>query len=102
MRGIEFLSGSGVGVHIGGSGSFNTIGGTGTGQRNVFVAGTGVQIQSNGFGNIVAGNYFGTWDGENSFPSDIGIFMRSDGNVIENIERSMGPVRPSKSLRTPI
>jgi CSLREA domain-containing protein len=84
VRGIEFVSGSGVGVHVGGSGSFNTIGGAGTGQRNVFLAGTGVQIQSTGFGNTVAGNYLGTWDGESPVPSDIGIYVRSDGNTIES------------------
>jgi hypothetical protein len=73
-----------VGVYIGGSGGFNTIGGTGTGQRNVFLAGTGVQIQSSGFGNTVAGNYFGTWDGESPVPSDTGIYVRSSGNTIED------------------
>jgi CSLREA domain-containing protein len=83
VRGIEFVSGGGVGVHIGGDGGSNTIGGAGAGQRNVFYGGTGVQIQSSGFFNIVVGNYFGTWDGESSDPTgDIGIFVRSDGNVI--------------------
>jgi len=84
VRGIEFTGGSSVGVYIAGSGGSNTIGGTGTGQRNVFLGGTGVRIQSSGFGNTVVGNYFGTWDGEYTITSDTGIYVRSNGNMIEH------------------
>lgn len=83
VRGIEFVGAGGVGVNISG-GSFSKIGGTAAGQRNVFLAGTGVNIQTTGFNHTVAGNYFGTWDGNNPVPSNIGIEIRTDGNFIED------------------
>ncbi|MCP4418035.1 MAG: hypothetical protein GY805_15540 [Chloroflexi bacterium] len=68
----------------GGSSGVNIIGGVESGQRNVFLSGIGVQIQSSGFNNTITSNYFGTWDGENAVPSDMGIYIfTGGGNFIE-------------------
>ncbi|HEX6383382.1 MAG TPA: right-handed parallel beta-helix repeat-containing protein [Anaerolineae bacterium] len=84
VRGLEFGGGD-VMIRIESDGGANIIGGTGTGQRNVFLGQTGVQIQSSDFGNAVVGNYFGTRDGFIPIANvgNIGIFVRSDGNTIE-------------------
>ena len=85
IRGVEFLScGPNVdtGVHIRG-GSSSRIGGTGTGQRNVFSCGTGVHVQTDGSNSLIIGNYFGTWDGENTFSSDVGVEVEWGVTTIE-------------------
>jgi len=83
--GVEFSGGQSVGVHIDG-GSYNAIGGSGPGQRNVFIGtgGTGVQIDADGSLNTITGNYFGTWDGTNAIGLSRGVFSWSSGNTIEN------------------
>lgn len=68
IYGLEFSGATGTGVDIAG-GSHNTIGGTGQGQRNVFIGRSGVYAHQSGsksatYNNIV-GNYFGTADGTN-------------------------------------
>ena len=84
VQGIEFSGGQSVGVHIDG-GSYNTLGGSGAGQRNVFTVGTGgtgVWIDGGGFQNTITSNYFGTWDGTTAVSNFRGIFVQSDGDTI--------------------
>jgi len=87
VRGIEFTGGDSVGIHIL-HGSYNTIGGTGAGQRNLFTVGTpkgtGVWIDGASILNTITGNYFGTWDGTTAFANFRGIFVQSSGQTIEN------------------
>lgn len=82
VYGIEFSGANSVGVYISGSGGNNVIGGPSTGMRNVFLSGTGVRINSSGTGNVVSGNYFGTWDGENAVASYRGVLVESDRNDV--------------------
>jgi len=64
VLGLFFAGTGGTGVHITG-GSLNNIGGTGSGQRNVFLKRRyGVWIESTGTYNYVLNNYFGTVDGK--------------------------------------
>ena len=87
VRGIEFTGGPSVGIHIDG-GSYNTIGGSGAGQRNVFTVdtptGTGVWINGASVLNTITGNYFGTWDGTTAYANFRGVFVQSSGQTIEN------------------
>jgi len=86
VQGIEFSGGQSVGVHIDG-GSYNTIGGSGAGQRNVFTVGTGgtgVWIDGGGSQNTITSNYFGTWDGTTAISNFRGIFVQSGGDTIAN------------------
>ncbi len=84
VYGIEFVSGSGVAIEISGSGGGNQIGGNDPQQRNVFSTGTGVRVQTTGANNAIVGNYFGTWDGENPVPSDVGVDVRWGATLIEH------------------
>jgi parallel beta-helix repeat protein len=81
--GIEF-GGSGTKIRIESDGGSNTIGGTGVGQRNVFFSGIGVEIQSSDFGNTISGNYFGTRDGLTFISGTYAVYLRSDGNFVED------------------
>lgn len=83
VYGIEFHGGNYVGIEIT-TGHLNTIGGTGTGQRNVFLGGTGVNLQGSGSGNHITGNYFGTRDGNTTIASSWGVSIYASGNTIEN------------------
>jgi parallel beta-helix repeat protein len=85
VRGLEF-GGGGLMLRLESSAGANTIGGSEAGQRNVFLGGTGVQIQSSGVGNLVSGNYVGTRDGQNPIPlvGQVGISVRSHSNTIED------------------
>jgi parallel beta-helix repeat protein len=76
VMGIFFGGSDNTGVYIKG-GSFNTIGGNGPGQRNVFTSGTGVEIEHNSSYNVITGNYFGTIDGEYSVSSRTGVSLLS-------------------------
>jgi parallel beta-helix repeat protein len=87
ILGILFGGGNSIGVHVTG-GSSNTIGGSGQGQRNVFLTSKyGVWLQSAGINNSVVYNYFGTATGE-SIPGlvagDSGIYAWSEQNTISN------------------
>jgi parallel beta-helix repeat protein len=75
VRGILFGGTDNTGVRIWG-GDSNTIGGSGTHQRNVFMSGTGVKIDSNSH-NVISDNYFGTIDGKSIVGggSDTGIYI---------------------------
>ena len=84
VYGIEFYGSNSIGVYISGSGGSNVIGGTSTGQRNVFLNGTGIRMQCSGVGNVVVGNYFGTWDGDSAIASDTGVYIQSNSNVVES------------------
>jgi hypothetical protein len=80
-----------TGVHITG-GSLNTIGGTGSGQRNVFLTDRyGVWIESTGTYNDVISNYFGTKDGT-TLPGWVqgerGIFVQG-GSTISTISDNL-------------
>ncbi len=83
IRGLEF-SGASDQVLIEGSAGANTIGGLAAGQRNVFLGGVGVKIQSADFGNHLLGNYFGTRDGLTGIASSIGLYLLSDGSLAEH------------------
>lgn len=82
VRGIEFSGSGSVGIRING-GDFSTIGGTEAGQRNVFLGGTGIEIDTQGVNHTVVGNYFGTWNGDAPVSSTTGVEIRADNNVIE-------------------
>ncbi|MGQ9555832.1 MAG: right-handed parallel beta-helix repeat-containing protein, partial [Anaerolineae bacterium] len=74
IMGILFAgSGSGIRVNAGG----NTIGGTGAGQRNVFLTGTyGIWV-SGGSSNAIVGNYFGTANGASApMAGQTGIYIQ--------------------------
>jgi PKD repeat protein len=95
VLGVCFNAGSGntttTGVHITG-GSLNNIGGTGSGQRNVFLTDRyGVWIESTGTYNDVVNNYFGTVDGETLadwVTGERGIFVQG-GSTISTISDNL-------------
>ncbi|MCK4470967.1 MAG: right-handed parallel beta-helix repeat-containing protein, partial [Anaerolineae bacterium] len=94
VMGVFFNAGSGstttTGVHITG-GSLNNIGGTGSGQRNVFVTDMyGVWIESTGTYNDVINNYFGTVDGKTLawVTGERGIFVQG-GSTISTISDNL-------------
>ena len=89
VYGIFFGGGASTGVRIL-AGSNNNIGGSASGQRNVYLIGKyGVWIQSPGTNNSVSNSYFGTVTGE-SLPGggmgEVGVFVQAgDSNsVISN------------------
>jgi len=76
VQGIEFSGGQSVGVHIDG-GSYNTLGGSGAGQRNVFTVGTGgtgVWIDGGGFQNTIPITYFVILVGTSTIGNSCGVF----------------------------
>jgi CSLREA domain-containing protein len=85
--GLGFFGGDYTGVHIRG-GSFNTIGGPASGQRNVFISARGVSVEFNAANNLIAGNYFGTIDGNNAIPSEWGIAF-SSGAKYNTVEKNL-------------
>src|SRR5262249_46451595 len=78
-------SGGSYGVFIDGA-SGNTIGGTGTGARNLISGFTGRGIAiSGGSGNVIAGNYIGTnATGCSALGNDVGVLLQggATGNTI--------------------
>jgi CSLREA domain-containing protein len=87
ILGILFGGGNSIGIHVIGGGS-NTIGGSGTGQRNVFLTSKyGVWLQSASTPDSVVYNYFGTATGD-SIPGmvagEAGINAWSEQNTISN------------------
>ena len=95
VLGVLFNAGSGstttTGVHIS-AGSLNKIGGTGSGQRNVFLTDRyGVWIESTGTYNDVVNNYFGTVDGKTLgawVTGERGIFVQG-GSTISTISDNL-------------
>lgn len=87
VRGILFGGTDNTGVRIWG-GEWNTIGGEGAHQRNVFMSGIGVRIEGNSH-NVISDNYFGTIDGSSTVGggSDTGIFIWSGSHT--TIERNV-------------
>ncbi|MGB3700038.1 MAG: hypothetical protein WA997_02110, partial [Anaerolineales bacterium] len=79
MFGLMFGGNDYTGIHIRG-GSFNTIGGPASGQRNVFISARGVFVEFNAANNLITGNYFGTVDGNIASPSEWGIAFGSNAN----------------------
>ncbi|MCC6190235.1 MAG: right-handed parallel beta-helix repeat-containing protein [Anaerolineales bacterium] len=78
------IGGGDVMLLIDGGDGANTIGGTGPGQRNIFIGAVGVKIQSSGYANRVAGNYFGTRDGLTPIRvGDYGVYLASNANFVE-------------------
>ncbi len=85
--GLMFLGNDYTGIHIRG-GSFNTIGGLASGQRNVFISARGVYVEFNAANNLIAGNYFGTVDGNIASPSEWGIAFGSGANY-NTVEKNL-------------
>jgi parallel beta-helix repeat protein len=85
VYGILLGGGASTGVHIMAGGN-NNIGGSASGQRNVYLVGKyGVYIQSPGTNNQVRNSYFGTVTGE-SIPGgggEVGVFVQAgDSNSV--------------------
>jgi len=87
VMGLLFVSANGTGLKIN-NGSYNTIGGTCAGQRNVFISGTGILIDFHSAYNWITGNYFGTIDGVYAQPSMTGISLWT-GATNTTIEKNL-------------
>jgi CSLREA domain-containing protein len=80
-----------TGIRISAGSSINTIGGSGSGQRNVFMTTNGVWNVSGGIHNTVTYNYFGTKDGLNCpiVPlSGVGIYV-AGGQTVSTISHNL-------------
>lgn len=82
VYGILFGGSGNIGIQLN-SANNNQIGGSGAGQRNVFIGGTGVKLFSSS-NNQVAHNYFGTIDGMFATNSSYGIWLEGSANTIED------------------
>jgi CSLREA domain-containing protein len=87
VMGLLFVSANGTGLKIN-NGSYNTIGGTGAGQRNVFISGIGISVDFHSAYNWIIGNYFGTIDGVYAQPSITGISLWT-GATNTTIEKNL-------------
>jgi parallel beta-helix repeat protein len=85
--GLMFSGNDQTGIHIRG-GSFSSIGGPASGQRNVFISARGVFVEFNAANNLIYGNYFGTIDGNIASPSERGIAFGSNANY-NTVERNL-------------
>lgn len=88
IYGIFFVGGPGNGVRINSSYGTKTIGGSGFGQRNVFLTQTGIVIDSVGE-TIVSHNYFGTKNGTFTWLGDTAISVGVVGKGAASISNNL-------------